>query len=268
MQNAIVRLIVAVCLLTLVAPSGAADKTKPLKAMLITGGCCHDYVKQIEIITKGVSARANVVWTVKHFKNIKRGEAPEMFYDKDFAKGYDVIVHNECWAHFKNDIVIEQFVQAHHDAGAAVVAIHCAMHTFRDAKTKEWDNLLGVESRRHGAKFKIFVKINKSEHPVMATVPKDWVTRNGELYHTKLLPSAVALGTGSKDGTSAGQQVCVWTNEYKGTRAFCTTLGHHNETMTDPVYMDMLTRGVLWACKKLDDKGKPMPGYGPTKAAE
>ena len=33
---------------------------EPLKALLITGGCCHDYAKQKLIISQGVSKRANV----------------------------------------------------------------------------------------------------------------------------------------------------------------------------------------------------------------
>jgi hypothetical protein len=31
------------------------------------------------------------------------------------------------------------------------------------------------------------------------------------------------------------------------------------------VYLDLVTRGLLWACNKLDDDGKPKPGYGPAK---
>ena len=33
-------------------------ETKPLKALLIAGGCCHDYAKQHEILSKGIQARA------------------------------------------------------------------------------------------------------------------------------------------------------------------------------------------------------------------
>ena len=44
-------------------------------------------------------------------------------------------------------------------------------------------------------------------------------------------------------------------------KTFGTTLGHSNATMQDPVYLDLVTRGLLWACGKLDDNGKPKPGY-------
>jgi hypothetical protein len=31
--------------------------------------------------------------------------------------------------------------------------------------------------------------------------------------------------------------------------------------MQDPLYLDLVTRGLLWACGKLGDDGKPHPGY-------
>lgn len=39
-------------LLLLALPLGAAE---PIKALLITGGCCHDYAKQKLIISQGIS---------------------------------------------------------------------------------------------------------------------------------------------------------------------------------------------------------------------
>jgi hypothetical protein len=31
------------------------------------------------------------------------------------------------------------------------------------------------------------------------------------------------------------------------------------------VYLDLVARGLLWACDKLDENGQPKPGYGPVK---
>jgi len=30
----------------------------------------------------------------------------------------------------------------------------------------------------------------------------------------------------------------------------------------DPRYLDLVTRGLLWACGKLGEDGKPLAGYG------
>ena len=111
--------------------SDPAEKAvAPLKALLITGGGYHDYAKQQHILSKGISARANVEWTIK-LENPKSG-IPEVYSDPAWAEKYDVIVHNECHAKFKDPVVIEKIVKAHLDKGVGVVMIHCAMHTFRD----------------------------------------------------------------------------------------------------------------------------------------
>jgi len=239
-------------------------ETKPIRALYLTGGCCHKYKDQKDIIAKGLAARAKVLkFDVKFAKNEKEYIS---FYDGDWAKGYNVVIHNECWAGFKDTTKIDSIVKQHVDAKVGVIMIHCAMHTFRGTKTKEWDKLVGVVSSRHGAKFRIEVVTVKPDHPVMKGVPKDWKTKNGELYSTKLMPNATALAEGRKvRGDPKGKNVCLWANVHKEMRPFGCTLGHHNETMLDPVWMDMFARGRLWACKKIADDGTPLPGYGPTK---
>src|SRR5713101_8501524 len=44
----------------------ATIAAEPLHALLITGGCCHDYQAQKKILSEGISARANVTWTILH----------------------------------------------------------------------------------------------------------------------------------------------------------------------------------------------------------
>ena len=39
----------------------------------------------------------------------------------------------------------------------------------------------------------------------------------------------------------------VWTNNYHGARVFGTTFGHSNETWQDPVFITLVSRGLLWA---------------------
>ena len=43
----------------------------------------------------------------------------------------------------------------------------------------------------------------------------------------------------------------IWVNAYgpNKTRVFGTSIGHHNETMLEPNYMEMITRGLLWAAE-------------------
>jgi type 1 glutamine amidotransferase len=60
----------------------------------------------------------------------------------------------------------------------------------------------------------------------------------------------------------------TWVNQYGKTRVFCTTLGHNTATVADPRYLQLVTRGMLWACDKLDDRHlKPAPADSSAAAA-
>ena len=100
----------------------------------------------------------------------------------------------------------------------------------------------------------------------------DWTTVNEELYNNiQIMPTAKPLARGSqtfknKDGAETkNDYMVVWVNDYHGTRVFSTTIGHNNATVADDRYLEMVTRGLLWACGKLQDDGTPLPGYGPKK---
>jgi type 1 glutamine amidotransferase len=102
----------------------------------------------------------------------------------------------------------------------------------------------------------------------------DWTTIHEEHYNNiKVFPSATPLAIGrqivkSRDGNSrTNDWVDVWTNQYgpKKTRVFSTTVGHNNETVQDPRYLDLVTRGVLWATGHLKDDGTPADAYAKAK---
>src|ERR1700757_853480 len=75
--------------------SRAADKATPIRALLVIGGCCHDYAKQKEILTKGISARAPVEWTVSYDPDKGTKHLNPIYGKPDWAKGFDVVVHDE-----------------------------------------------------------------------------------------------------------------------------------------------------------------------------
>ena len=99
----------------------------------------------------------------------------------------------------------------------------------------------------------------------MKTFPAIWQTPKEELYNiTSVEKTATPLATGYSPETKRGE-ANVWINTYGKGRVFGTTMGHYNETMSQPVYLDMLARGFLWAAGKLEANGEPAAGYGPTK---
>lgn len=245
----------------------AADKpAKPIKALLLTGGCCHDYNNQKTIIPEGVSARANVEWTVVHDPSNGTTSTKALYANPDWAKGYDIVVHNECYADDKDLDWVERILKPHRDGTPAVV-IHCAMHCYR-APTNEWFKFCGVRSHGHGSHFDYDLKNVRPEHPIMQGFPAAWRTPKEELYQiAEVMPGTTPLGTGYSHETKK-DETCIWVSQYGKARVFGTTVGHYNVTMQQKEYLDVLARGVLWACDKLDDKGQPKMGYGPQPAAK
>src|SRR5947209_7838888 len=122
----------------------------PIRALLVTGGCCHDYEVQKKILTEGISARANVTWTVVH-EGTNREHYVSIYTNADWAKGFDVIVHNECFGFVTNVAFVDGIVRAH-KAGVPAVMLHCSTHSYRMSPSDEWRKLLGVSSYQHGAR--------------------------------------------------------------------------------------------------------------------
>jgi uncharacterized protein len=247
------------------APSARADEPakgapRPIRALLVTGGCCHDYEGQKKLIPEGVSARARVEWTVVHEGGTSTDHKVSIYSIPGWADGYDVVVHNECFASVTDKAFVEKVVAPHRN-GVGAVMIHCAMHTFRDLKSDEWRECLGVTSRRHGPQQPLDVKLLVADHPIMKGFPTVWKTGNEELYAIeKVWPNTVPLAQAYALDNKKDHAV-IWTNTFGKGRVFGTTLAHNDKTMSDPVYLDMLTRGVLWSCNKLTDDGRPKPGY-------
>jgi len=239
-------------------------QAEPLQVLYVTGGGYHDYTTQEVILREGLAARANINWTTWKGKKTKAG-VPELFLKKNWSDGFDVVIYNGCLEDIEEgaEKTVAQIVKEHLDAGLGVVMIHCAMHTFRKDSSGEWEKLTGIHSVRHGAHFPFVVRKLK-DHPILTGVPDEWETPKGELYHTKAIENTVPLAEGYKKGDAkVPRQVNIWVSTYGSTRTFATTIGHHNETMEVPTYLDIVARGMLWSADKLKNDGTPKAGFEP-----
>ncbi|NNE91106.1 MAG: ThuA domain-containing protein [Verrucomicrobiales bacterium] len=228
-----------------------AKKAAPIKALLVTGGGYHDYKGQEKILTEGISSRTPVKWTVIH----KNAEETKAALSKEgWADPYDVVVYNLCHAKETDKKFVDSLAEVHKN-GKPAVAIHCSMHSYHwkiEGETKQWAAMLGVTSPRHGKHAPITVENLEPDHPIMKGFPKKWVTPKGELYHIdKIWGTATALARGTIDDGKKYHD-CIWVNEFGKGRVFGTTIGHHNETMQEGVYLDLVTRGIQWVTGNLD----------------
>jgi type 1 glutamine amidotransferase len=247
--------------------AGEAQAARPLRGLLVTGGGYHDYKSQENILTEGVSARTRIEWTIVRETSMSNGHRIPLYENPNWADGYDVVVHNECYADVTDPAYIGKILDAH-KKGTPAIVVHCAMHTYRSLKSDEYREFLGVSTFRHGKQHPLDVKTLQPEHPIMKGFPTSWVTGNEELdWIEKVWPGTTALAQAKAEENKKDNAV-IWVHNYGKGKVFGTTLAHNNKTMSDPVYLDMFTRGLLWACDKLEEDGKPKAGFGPSAARQ
>lgn len=247
-------------------PSGwgaEPEKPTPIKALLVTGGCCHDYGRQKEILKQGLEQRAHVTIVLAHMMDTTDAARLPMYERSNWADGYDVVIHDECSANVKEMPFVQNILNAHRN-GVAAVNLHCAMHCYR-VETDDWFQFVGIHSTTHGPQRPIEVTYVHRDHPVSRGL-ENWTTVNEELYNNvRLFETSVPLARGRQDtGDKIDDFVVTWTTQYGKSRVFSTTLGHNTETVADARYLDLVARGLLWSVGKLTDDGKPRPGYGGT----
>ncbi len=267
----------------------AADdgtKSQPLKVLLVAGGCCHDYKTQTKLLKAGIEERINAEVTVVLSSDTSTKATFKIYESDDWAKDYDVIVHDECSANVTERPYIDRILAAHRN-GTPAVNLHCAMHSYRwgdfrapvepGADNAAWYEMIGVQSTGHGPKAPLELLSTDTDHAIMKGF-KGWKTVDEELYNnirvyagTSALVSAKQLAPPNKRELKKNPDakpkeataVIAWTNEYgpKKTRIFSTSLGHQNDTVADARYMDFVVRGLLWATDNLADNGEPAAGF-------
>jgi type 1 glutamine amidotransferase len=264
--------------------SSLAAEQKPLRVLVVAGGCCHDYATQKEVLKKGIEARVNAVVEVAYDPTKSTKPLFDLFKSPDWGKNFDVVVHDECAADITDQAYVANIVNAHKN-GLPAVNLHCAMHSYRWGSFKEpvkagadnasWYEMLGLQSTGHGPQQPIAITFTDKSHPV-TTGLADWTTINEELYNNVQILGAKTLATGlqkvpekkDKKGkvtpASEANAIVAWTNEFgpKKTRIFSTTIGHNNATVEDARYLDLVARAVLWSAGKLEADGKPSAGFG------
>ena len=287
-------------LLAVLGVAFAADKkadkaAKPLKILLIAGGCCHDYADQCKVLKAGIEAKINAKVTIDRSEDTSMEAKYKSYESEDWANKYDVVIHDECSAKVTDLDYVNRILDAH-KGGTPAVNLHCAMHSYRWGEYQEpvtvggdnagWYEMIGIQSSKHGQKAPIDITFT-GDHPITAGM-EAWTAIDEELYNNvqvfegakslangkqMQMPKAPKAKKGKKGATAPApapeakaveaNESVVWTNEYgpKKTKIFNTTLGHYTETVADDRYLDLVTRGILWTVGKLEDDGSATAGY-------
>jgi type 1 glutamine amidotransferase len=243
------------------APAKAAEPAagKRIKVLLVTGGCCHDYGRQKQILQKGLSERAPIDMTIVHEGDGITSQRHSIYENPDWWKGFDLVIHDECSADVKDTKFIENILAAH-KAGIPAVVLHCGMHNYRSEgfpKDTPWFQFTGLHTTGHGPQEAIELTYLDQQNPITKGLA-NWTTVKEELYNNitgNVEATATPLIRGKQMVKGKPVETIVaWTNVYDGkTKVFATTVGHNNETVGDARYLNLVARGMLWTLGRLDD---------------
>ncbi|MEX2673431.1 MAG: DUF6807 family protein [Phycisphaeraceae bacterium] len=231
----------------------ADDGERPVRALLVTGGGWHDYEAQHKIITKGLGERMDIEWTVEMEAGDQPNVVPSRFDDENWIEGFDIVVHHFSYSRVAADDqaeLTERLAGAHRDTGVPAVVIHGTMHFGREVE--QWHDFTGVETRRHTDSRPREVRNLAPEHAAMQGFGEAWTPPTVELYLVESLREGVTPLAESYDESDGKAHVVTWTHQYGEAPVFGTTLGHVNETVAHPKFLDMVAHGMQWALENAD----------------
>ena len=122
---------------------------KPLRVLLVLGGCCHDYMTQKDLLAEGITKRAHVEVVIAYDPDKTTKHLNPVYENPDWAKGFDVIIHDECSANVDDLAVIDRILEPHRQ-GLPAVLLHCGMHSFRSQgfpkEVTPWFEFTGLQT--------------------------------------------------------------------------------------------------------------------------
>ena len=243
------------------AQGGQTVTPRPIRALYVTGGGFHDFVKMEAILLPAMAQRANVTWTIDHTAGKSTDVLIERHKNTDWTKEFDVVLYNMSFSFVVDVPWIERLVAAHRDSGVGAVILHGAVHSYRRSESRAWGELMGAFSLRHDMQRPMTVETVAPKHPIMRGVPQKWETIPEELYELeKVWPTMTPLAQSFSIESKKTYPV-MWTNTHGKAKVFVTSLGHNTEMIANPLYLDIVGRGLLWTAGHLKDEGTPEAGY-------
>lgn len=182
-----------------------------------------------------------------HGFQVKHTEDPTEFTDENLSQ-FDVVIFLST----SGDVLDETQQQAFEryiQAGGAFVGIHGASATEYDWVW--YGKLVGAFFTKHPAIQNADMHITAPDHECMHGVPNPW-TRTDEWYNFRDVQPDLTVLAKVDESTYEGGEMgedhpIIWCHEFDGGRSFYTAIGHAPEAYTDPIFIEHVRRGILWA---------------------
>ena len=223
------------------APSTPVSTSTPTFSVLVfsrTEGFRHDS------IPAGIAA-IQTLGRQRGF-SVDATEDGAMFTDVTLAK-YKVVVFLSTTGDVLDNgqqAAFERFLRG----GGGFVGVHSAADTEYDWPF--YGALVGAYFAGHPDIQTATMQVES--HPSTSALPRTWVRRD-EWYNFQTNPRANVDVLATLDertysgGTMAPDHPIMWSHAYEGGRAWYTAGGHTIESFSEPLFVDHLGRGILWA---------------------
>jgi cytochrome c len=139
-------------------------------------------------------------------------------------------------------------------AGGAFVGVHSAADTEYDWPF--YGQLMGAYFAGHPDIQTATVLTESPGNSTTAALPRAWVRRD-EWYNFQRNPRGRVDVLATLDertysgGTMPADHPIIWSHTYEGGRAWYTAGGHTTESFSEPLFLDHLGKGILWAAGQL-----------------
>ena len=179
---------------------------------------------------------------------VEATEDPTQFRD-DNLKRFNAVVFMSTTGDVLDSAQQAAFERYIRDGGG-YVGVHSATDTEYDWPW--YGQLVGAYFKRHPQIQDARVDVRDKSFIATKCLPAVW-NRRDEWYDFRAAPPADAtilltLDEKSYQGGTMGDfHPLSWYHRYDGGRAFYTELGHTSESYADPLYLEHLLGGVLWA---------------------
>ena len=182
---------------------------------------------------------------------VEATEDPQQFNDENL-KRFNAVVFMSTTGDILDSTqqaAFERYIRG----GGGYVGVHSATDTEYDWPW--YGQLVGAYFKRHPQIQNARVDVRDRSFIATKCLPAVW-NRRDEWYDFRAAPPADAkilltLDEKSYQGGTMGDfHPLSWYHRVDGGRAFYTELGHTNESYTDPLYLEHLLGGILWAAAR------------------
>lgn len=223
----------------LTSPAPAADP-KPLKVLFLGDNGHHKPAERYRQLAPALAARKiEIVYTDK----------PDALSEKTLA-GYDGLI---VYANIDSITPAQETALLDYVAsGKGFIPLHCASYCFRNSKA--YVDLVGAQFSRHGTgTFRVTPAVK--DHPITRGFDgfESWDETYVHTQHNEKDRTVLEYREGRKE-----KEPWTWVRTQGKGRVFYTAWGHDERTFGHPGFVNLVERGIRWAC---GDDPSVVPAY-------